>query len=88
MAKKRPAKPKPEKPARSTAELLPKGYEELLGQINGNRSSVPIEAGVGIPGVIRRITASFSRGVRGRSPLEASCTTSFAGFLLARRLPP
>jgi predicted nuclease of restriction endonuclease-like (RecB) superfamily len=48
MARKRAAGPKPARPAKKTTNLLPKGYEELLGQIKERIRSAQLRASLAV----------------------------------------
>jgi len=48
MARKRDTSPEPKRSAKKTADLLPKGYEELLGQLKEHIRSAQLRAAVAV----------------------------------------
>ena len=48
MAKKHAAKPKAGRPTKKATDLLPKGYEELLGQLKERIRSAQLRAALAV----------------------------------------
>jgi hypothetical protein len=78
MARKRDATPKPARPKKN-ADLLPKGYEELLGQIKERIRSAQLRAGLAVN---RELTELYWQ--IGRSIVERQCSDGWEKSVVER----
>ena len=72
MAKKRAARPKSGRPAKQTTDLLPKGYDELLGQLKERIRSAQLRAALAVGRELVLLYWQIGREILQRQEQEGS----------------